>query len=312
VDLKQIRYFIYVANLGSFNKAARVLNIAQPALSRQIRALEDELRVQLLHRSTRGVETTDAGKTLLKMGESILAYADQIRESVSRVAVTPTGNVIIGMPPSISAVFASTVIEATQRVCPEVTLRITEGLSVFLEEWLNLGKIDIAVMTHPGDVPTLNVSRLCDEEMVLVGNTRDMAALGETIELKRLAEMPLTIAHGFKLIIEPFTRERGIELNYVMELDSIAILMETIMRGLGRSILPYASVHQAASRGEVGIARIVNPVVTRPLVVAINGRRPLTAAIEAVRDVVVGKIGELVVRPESSRRRRKAVGEAGR
>ena len=212
------------------------------------------------------------------------------------------------MPPSISAVFASSVIDATQRSCPEVTLRITEGLSVFLEEWLNMGKIDIAVMTDPGDVPTLNVVGLCDEEMVLVGHPRDMASLGETIELKRLEEMPLTIAHGFKLIIEPFTRARGIELNYVMELDSIAIIMETITRGLVRSILPYASVHQAASRGKVGIARIVDPVVTRPLVVAINGRRPLTAAIEAVRDAVVDKIGELVVRPEAYRSR-KAVGD---
>ena len=301
MELRQIRYFIHVASLRSFTKAARMLNVAQPALSRHIQSLEDELRTQLLFRTTRGVVPTDAGIALMKMGESVLKFVEQIREEVSRAADSPAGNVIIGMPRSISPSLAPLVMEACRARFPKVELRITEGLSVFLEEWLNIAKIDIALMTNPGKVLTLHTSLLAREHMVLVGNAGNMPANRGQIALADIAKLPLLIAHGFRRLIDQWTEPRGIKLDYVMELDSITIIKEMIKRGFGYSILPYATVHPEALNGDLGVMPIVDPTVTRDFVIAVNARRPLSAAIKAVRELIVEKLAEIELQPREKR-----------
>jgi LysR family transcriptional regulator, nitrogen assimilation regulatory protein len=301
MELRQIRYFIHVASLRSFTKAARMLNVAQPALSRHIQSLEDELRTQLLFRTTRGVVPTDAGIALMKMGESVLKFVEQIREEVSRAADSPSGNVIIGMPQSISPALAPLVMEACRARFPKVELRITEGLSVFLEEWLNIAKIDIALMTNPGKVLTLHTSLLAREHMVLVGNAGNMPANRGQIALADIAKLPLLIAHGFRRLIDQWTEPRGIKLDYVMELDSITIIKEMIKRGSGYSILPYATVHPEALNGDLGVMPIVDPTVTRDFVIAVNARRPLSAAIKAVRELIVEKLAEIELQPREKR-----------
>lgn len=298
MELRQIRYFIHVASLRSFTKAARVLNVAQPALSRHIQALEDELRTKLLFRTTRGVVPTDAGATLMRMGESVLGFVEQMREEVSRAAEVPSGNVIVGMPQSISPALAPRLMEACRDRLPMVHLRVTEGLSVFLEEWLNVAKIDIALMTDPGKVLTLHTSPVAQEQMVLVGAAGKMPA-GDSIALADIVRLPLVIAHGFRRLIDPWTEPRGIKFNYTMELDSITIIKEMIKRGFGYSIMPYATVHAEALSGELGVIRIIEPTVTRDFVVAVNARRPLSAAVKAVRDVIVEVLAQIELQPRS-------------
>jgi LysR family transcriptional regulator, nitrogen assimilation regulatory protein len=297
MELRQIRYFIHVASLRSFTKAARVLNVAQPALSRHIQSLEGELRTQLLFRTTRGVEPTDAGVALMQMGESVLAFVEQMREEVSRAADIPSGRVIVGMPQSISPALAPLLMEACRTRLPKVQLRVTEGLSVFLEEWLNVAKIDVALMTNPGKVLTLHTSLLAREHMVLVGKADNMPTNGGKIALADIAKLPVLIAHGFRRLIDRWTEPRGIKLNYVMELDSITIIKEMIKRGFGYSILPYATVHPEALSGDLGVMPIVDPTMTRDFVIAVNARRPLSAAVKAVRELIVEKLAEIELQP---------------
>jgi LysR family transcriptional regulator, nitrogen assimilation regulatory protein len=301
MELRQIRYFIHVASLRSFTKAARVLNVAQPALSRHIQSLEDELRTQLLFRTTRGVVPTDAGVALMQLGESVLAFVEQMREEVSRAADVPSGKVIVGMPQSISPSLAPLLMEACRTRLPKVQLRVTEGLSVFLEEWLNVAKIDVALMTNPGKVLTLHTSLLAREHMVLVGKADNMPASKSKIALADIAKFPLLIAHGFRRLIDQWTEPRGIKLNYVMELDSITIIKEMIKRGFGYSILPYATVHAEALSGDLGVTPITDPTITRDFVVAVNARRPLSAAVKAVRELIVEKLAEIELQPRDKR-----------
>jgi LysR family nitrogen assimilation transcriptional regulator len=301
MELRQIRYFIHVASLQSFTKASRVLNVAQPALSRHIQSLEGELRTKLLFRTTRGVVPTDAGTALMRMGESVLAFIEQMREEVSRAADIPSGNVIVGMPQSISPALAPLLMEACRAKLPNVVLRVTEGLSVFLEEWLNVAKIDVALMTDPGKILTLHTSLLAREHMVLVGSAGDMPLNRNAIALADIAKLPILIAHGFRRLIDQWTEPRGIKLNYVMELDSITIIKEMIKRGFGYSILPYATVHPEALSGDLGVIPIVDPTVTRDFVVAVNARRPLSAAVKAVREVIVEKLAEIELQPREKR-----------
>jgi LysR family nitrogen assimilation transcriptional regulator len=140
MELRQIRYFIQVVQLGSVSKAARALNMAQPALSRHIQSLEHGLGASLLIRTTRGVVPTEAGAKLAELGTSLIGLMDNIRQQVGTSPKSVSGHVTIGMPQSVSTMLAPGLIFECQRRYPEISLRITEGLSIFLEEWLSQGK----------------------------------------------------------------------------------------------------------------------------------------------------------------------------
>ena len=129
MDLKQIEYFVRVAELGSFTRAAVVLNIAQPALSRQVRLLEVELRQNLLVRNGRGAVPTEAGKLLLEHGRGILHQVERAREELGRVRGALAGRVAIGLPTSVARVMTVPLTRAFRNELPEVRLSISEGLS---------------------------------------------------------------------------------------------------------------------------------------------------------------------------------------
>jgi LysR family nitrogen assimilation transcriptional regulator len=133
--------------------------------------------------------------------------------------------------------------------------------------------------------------------MVLVGSVENLPSNRDEIALSDLVELPLVIAHGFRRLVDRWAEPRGIKLNYVMELDSIAIIKEMIMRGFGYSIIPYSTVHREALNGDLGILPIVEPRITRDLVLTVNARRPLSAAIKAVCKIVVDRIKDIEVSP---------------
>src|SRR5205085_4415586 len=139
MDLKQLDYFVRVAELGSFTRAAAVLAVAQPALSRQVRLLEVELRQTLLLRNGRGVTTTDAGKLLLDHGRGILRQVERAREDLGKVRGTLGGRVAVGLPPTIAKVMAVPLIREFRKRLPEAALSISEGLSISMQEWLLAG-----------------------------------------------------------------------------------------------------------------------------------------------------------------------------
>jgi LysR family nitrogen assimilation transcriptional regulator len=231
------------------------------------------------------------------MGESLLGYVDQVREEVTRAAEVPAGKVTVGMPPSISPILGPVLMEECWRRFPEMSVRVTEGLSVFLAEWLNLSKIDLAVLTDPGDVPTLHTTTLVREEFVLVGSPEQMPSGLSEVPLAQLVDHRLVISPGFRRLIDCWTVPRGIELNYAMEFDSVAMIKEMILRGLGLSIMPYASVHKEASERTLAVIPIVEPVMTRDLVLAVNARRPTSAAMKAAAAVITDTLREIPVRP---------------
>ena len=286
MDLKQIRTFIYVANLRSFSKAARALNVAQPAVSRHVQSLESDLRTQLLFRTARGVVLTEAGATLVTMGENLLSEAERVREAVMRAPEKATGQVVVGLPPSLSPILAAFLVDECRRLAPDVTLHIMEGLSIFLEEWLSLGRIDMAVLTDLGEHPTLNRKLLVSEEMVLVGEASAIKALPDPVSVDQIASLQLVITHGFRGVIDRLVREAGLQLTYALELDSIGLIKEMLSRGTFATILPYALVRQESFAGKVDVRSIRDPKLVRNLVIATNSKRPVTSAMKTVRTIV--------------------------
>ena len=146
MDLRQLEYFVRVAELGSFTRASSVLRVAQPALSRQVRALEVELRQTLFERNGRGVTLTDAGRLLLAHGRGILQQVARARQELDEQRGAAAGALSIGLPPSLSRTHTAPLVEGFRARFPRATLTVLEGLSTYMLEWLQLGRIDCACL----------------------------------------------------------------------------------------------------------------------------------------------------------------------
>ena len=149
MDLKQLEYFVRVAEMGSFTRAAIALNVAQPALSRQIRLLEVELRQNLLKRNGRGASPTEAGQLLLEHGRGILHQVERAQEEMARARSGLSGKVALGLPPSVARVLTVPLTRAFRAKMPDAQLSISEGLTAAMQESLLNGRLDIALLYNP-------------------------------------------------------------------------------------------------------------------------------------------------------------------
>lgn len=187
--------------------------------------------------------------------------------------------------------------EECTRLYPAIRLRITEGLSVFLEEWLNMGRIDLAVLTKLGEMPSVTRVSLGREELVLVAPTGTMAPGQTTIPLRELAGRRITIPRGFRDVIDHETRGLGITLTYKAEYDSIPIIRGLLQKGDCFTILPYALVRQEHFSCAFDVLRIVKPCLSRELVLAANPRRPCSSAARAIRSAIMQLVRQVALRP---------------
>ena len=172
MNLKHLESFVRVAELGSFSKAARVLDIAQPALSRQVRSLETDLRETLLLRNGRGVTLTDAGRRLFEHGVQILQRVSQAREDLGAQRDAAVGHVTIGLPPSIGRRLTLPLIESFREHLPRARLTIVEGLSANIAEWIASGRADLGLLYNPDAQPALEITPLLHERLCLVEAVR--------------------------------------------------------------------------------------------------------------------------------------------
>jgi len=290
MDLRQLRYFVGVVTAGSFNKAAEQLHVAQPALSRQIKALEDDLGVQLLFRTSHGVHLTDAGQRLRELADYLLRSAENVRVELSNLTKEPAGKVVVGLPPSLSTLVAPSLIEAARRAFPNVSIHVIEGLSVFLVDWIELGKIDIAVLTDPRQGHSIERRDLGFESMVLVGTPDKFEPEKKTATVHDTDRPDVIISNGFLRVMQPWYEAAGARQRFAMELDSIPIIKSMIERGLYVTIVPFAMVHREVAAGRLRALPFANPHIQRHLILANSSRRPLTQSMVAIGDLIAAEI----------------------
>lgn len=297
MDLRQLRTFIHVAELGSFSKAAERLRIAQPALSRQIRMLEAELRVQLLVRHGRGVRLTDAGALFLDRAAGILRQIEQTRADVAAEAGEVAGEVSVGMPPSVGFVLTGPLVETFRRTYPKVRLKVVEGVGGFVHEWMLGGKLDIAILYEPGSTRHLEVSPLWSERLYLVGPAQ--AALSEAAptpfaDLDGLSLILPSAGHGLRGLLERQAAKSGIRLAIEIEADAMRIQKDLTARSLGFTVLPFAAVKPEVDAGALSAAPIIDPVVPRRVIRAFPADRPVSRAARLLGDDLVTVVRRLV------------------
>ncbi len=287
MDLKQLEYFVRVAELGSFTRAAQALNIAQPALSRPVRLLEVELRQNLLVRNGRGATPTQAGQLLLEHGRGILHQVERAREELGRVRSGLSGRVALGLPPSVARVLTVPLTRAFRQRMPDAQLSISEGLSTAMQENLQNGRLDIAVLYNPSQVPGIEHTPLVQEELLLVqprppGLQEDPPP--NPIGLQEVATLPLVIPtrpNAIRMHVESEMAAIGCRPQIALEIDGVSAILDLVADGAGYAILSRNAVMRSVRPSAFAVRQVSDPALTIQLTTAVSSLRPTTLTQQA-------------------------------
>lgn len=291
MELRQIRTFVHVAELGSISAAAERLHVAQPALSRHLQALEQELGVRLFQRNGRGVVLTDAGKLMLARSAGVLRELDGMREDLHNAAEAPRGQVSFALPPTVAEILCGPLVERFSSRFPQVQLSISTGYSGYVLDWLQRGVVDVAVLYDVAASPAMRLRALLPERLHLIERREDGAAGAPSVPVEALFARRLILPrpqHGLRLLLDAVAARQGMTFAPVIEVDSLPLQLDLVRRGFGSTVLPAAAAHADISAGRLVAHPLVAPEVTRQLVLATPIDRPPSRAaqhfVEAVEE----------------------------
>ncbi len=297
MDLRQLRTFRLVAELGSLSSASDRLRVAQPALSRQVKLLEHELQVALFVRTGRGMALTAAGRMLLERTAGLVRQIEQVRDDMQSVGRAPSGRVALGLVPTVSNVVSARVACRVARELPGVSLRIVESYGGHLVEWLHRGELDLAIIYGPATDLHLSVRSIGREEVAAVGPPGCGLAARGTVGMGWVLQQRLILpshSHGLRALVEQAAARRGRALDVAMEADSYRVLCSLVEAGLGHSVLPPSAIRQEIRTGRLEVAAIARPVVTRELVLAAPSRHPESVARAAISAILLREVDLLM------------------
>ena len=289
MDIRQLRTFSCVAELGSLSKASDTLRVAQPALSRQIKLLEHELRAELFTRNGRGMVLTDAGRLLLARTAGIVRQIDQVRDEIQSAGGPPSGRVVLGLVPTVSYVISARLARRTVDKYPGISLCIVESYSGHLMEWLHRGEMDLALIYGPSSDLHLTVQSLGRDTIVAVGPRGSGLAQKKQVDIGWLLRQRLVLpshSHGLRALIEHAAAKKKLKLDVKLEADSFRVLTSLVEEGLGYTLLPPSSVRNEVAAGRLETAAIAKPAPMRELTLASPIDNPGSTAIALITELI--------------------------
>ena len=310
MELRQLKYFVRIVELGSVSRAAVDLFIAQPALSNQIANLEEELKVKLMARSVRGVTATEAGHVFYRHARAVLRQIERMRTDVQHAGEHPQGLVSVGMPTSAANILAPALISAARLRYPDIQLQITESLSGHLEELVVNGRIEMSLLfeRQDADGPAagktlstglgkasghLDIRPLLVEELFLLTARGQSHDEGE-ITLAEAARYPLVMpgrANMTRQIVDAAFHSAGLPVTLLAELDSLSTIKSVVAGGVGATILSSPAPHGAEG---LQARRIVDPVLARRVSLCTFAILPLSAAAQRIVELICETTRSLV------------------
>lgn len=303
MDIRAMRYFVAIVDHGSLTRAAEVVCVAQPALSQQLAALEEEFGVPLVHRGAKGVRPTEAGKTLYRHIRNILRQVEIAGADVRVAGSEISGNVAIGLPTTAAAAFGMPLMRAVRQRYPQVRLQLFESMSGYISELLNQNRLDFAILFRDTASRAVEPEPLASEPLYLIGTPPGRATRSATIALKALDGIPLVLpsgSQGLREVVERSFAKAGIALNVVADLDSLPFLLAAAREGLACTVLPASSLGESPGAegdgsadgegdgdAEGGIGRrLILPELRRTLSLCWPRALPRSNAAEAVAEIL--------------------------
>lgn len=278
MDLRQLRYVCQIADSGSVSAASGILHVAQPALSRQVRALELELGVQLFYRTGRGVAPTPAGLAFVGEARQLLRDADRLAGRIRGFGERLVGEATIGLSPTMGRLLSLPLLRLVKADYPDLKLRISEAYSGTLLEWLQAGRIDAAVLYHDPAGTQIRAERVGREPLSVVsaGSLLPFPP-DEPVSTTALSDHPMilpTPMHGLRRMIDAHALKAGIALQLMFELDSLESTIRLVQQGVALTILPMKAIQDELTAGTLRAWPIVSPPLVRDIIVATAAQRP--------------------------------------
>jgi LysR family transcriptional regulator, nitrogen assimilation regulatory protein len=294
VDFTRLKYFVEIADLGSLSRAAVRLGITQPALSRHLRNLEAELQTELFYRHGRGVALTEAGRRLHDIGADVLKKLTGAKEELLARRDVVAGAITLGLPPSIAATLGAPLATAFARRYPEAQLRIREGFSGVLVEWVESGRLDLAVLYDARRGPTMLVTPLLLEDLFLIEHPAKARSGAARLEQLRSSVLVLPgPENGLRRVFDAACRKARVQPKVAMEIDCVAALRQLVEDGQGRTVLPFGAVHREVRDGRLMARPFRTSSMRAMLVVATPAHRPVTRLAKLVMNLLHAEVRQL-------------------
>ncbi|MEG1038993.1 MAG: LysR substrate-binding domain-containing protein [Pseudomonas sp.] len=297
MEIRQIKYFVAVIDCGSLSQAARQVHVAQSALSKQMSALEDELGVQLFHRSHNGVVASEAGKVFYEYAQGMLKHLVDARAAVTSSAEAVSGSIIVALPQSVASILAMPLMRTVAARYPQVAFHLNEELTGNVMDQLIRGRVDLALFTSADLPEQVLFSALIEEDFYLIhrAHAPDAPPAGD-VSLQQALARPLVFpsqAHGHstRTLVEQAVAQHGLSVGEIaMEVNSVHILKSAVEAGIGHTIMPLNLAMREIDDGRLVAHRIAADGLSRTLGICSCASMPAsrlkTLISELIRDVV--------------------------
>lgn len=274
-------------------RAAQLLNVVQPALSRQLHLLEEDLGVQLFDRSARGMVLTEAGTTLRAYARRVMLELERARAELQSSATEVAGIVTLGLLPSTREVLPSALLDAVTGAYPKVSIRFALGYAVTVRQWLDRGEVDAAVLYNADHDPLVQARPLLVEPLWLVGPGLAQLTKMRPVSVGDLAGRPMIlpgVSQHVRTLIDAACAGEGVQLQVVAESNAMDVLKELVLGGHGYTVLPPISFAGERASGRLSGAPIAAAGLQRTVVLALPTSRTPGRHVLAVARILVDLI----------------------
>ncbi len=288
MNSQHLEYFCKVAELGSFSRAAIFLGINQSALSRHVRNLERDLGMMLFYRNGRGVVLTEFGERLRTRAARALDEIALAKQEAVNARSNTVESVMIGMTPTVGRLLIRPLARELTSTFPNIKLRFMEGFSGHLLEWLDAGRLDVAVLYQAWGGGRVHTEELISERLCLVASAKakKMRRATPTLELENIPLILPSVPHGLRRLVDLLAADRKIDPKIVIEADSFEAILALVKENMGSTILPVVSIQDELARGQLQASRLIEPDVMRTLVLATpTNRAPVRGLSQIVKSI---------------------------
>ncbi len=289
VKLTQLKYFASIVENGGFIAAARDVNVAQPALSRQIAELEAEIGVELLNRGPGGTTVTQAGQRFYRHARTILAQIQIASTDARQSSGDLIGEIRIAIPVGYAGFLAPKIVALVERSYPDLTITIVDGLGYQTGELIEAGKVDFGIISDVGSLPNVLVEPVLQEDLFVFSKRQEIKPVMSDMPLVDLESLKL-IMPGRKVhvrrIVEEALMQTGRKLTVSYEQQSLLTIRSMVCAGVGSTVMHWPSMADIWDAGYLDARSIVNPGLSRTVSLAIPTLRPLTSASRTVYNII--------------------------
>ncbi len=283
MQVRQLEYFLRIAEEGSFSRVTALMDVDQPTLSRIIRRLEEEMETALFHRNGRGVTLTEAGEQFAAIIRPFLAQMQGLKDQIASEREMPRGRISFGLVHSLSETLAPHLLMAFKARFPGVQVHVVGSHSGAIQEWLLNGRIDLGILYDPGHSAGLLTEKIMPDQMYVYGRraVAETYGLGREVSFAKLAKLPLIMPgkmHGLRRGIESHATLAGIKLRIDHEVDLLPTLRAMVRLDDLFTILPSGAIADSMADPAIYAAPLTDPAIESVLSLAFANNRQLSAA----------------------------------